>query len=148
MLNLNQQALAPVLGQLDLNIPNRGLVISGQISQNQATALKAGAFVKRDPAQVGGLPQYLEASASEDSEGALLGTSKEDTFAKGEPVSVGSVGSIVYLTAKTTLAPQAKVECNADGSMQAVDTGKQRGITFDPGVAGELFRVLITNPVA
>jgi len=40
------------------------------------------------------------------------------------------------------------VECNADGSMQAVDSGKQRGIAFDPGITDEVSRFLITNPVA
>lgn len=149
-ININAFAPTPVLGDLDLSI-QQSSTLSGILSVNQATALVAGTPVKLDPAITSGsLPQFIAAAASDVAFGYIKRTVQAATFAMGAIVEiVGDFGPVMFLNANSTMAPGIPVQSNsADATIvEAVSSGKQRGILIDPAVAGQLVRVMILDPV-
>jgi hypothetical protein len=147
-INLNQFNQVPIAGQLDLQISKSG-VITGEVSANQATALSPGQPVKLDSANTGNVPLFVAAAASDVALGHVAYDVKKSQPVAGDPVSVAFHGGpVMWMLAKETIAPGARLEQNADGSVQNVTSAKVRGIALDPGTAGQLFRVIITTPVS
>jgi hypothetical protein len=145
-ININQFEQVPVAGQLDLNINKRG-VIEGQVSVNQATALSPGQPVKLDTANTSASPQFVAAAASDVAIGHVVYDVKNSQPTAGQVIGVAcNLGPVMFMLAKGTIAPGGRVEQHADGSVQAFTSGKVRGIALDPGVAANLFRVIILTP--
>ncbi len=151
VLNINQFAPTPVVGDLDLSIAECR-TISGILSANQATALVAGASVKFDSAiTAGSVPQFVAAATTDLAFGALKRTVQAATFATGDKVEVvGDFGPVMYFLANSTMAAGIAVQKNASDStiVEAVSAGKNFGILLDPAVAGQIVRVMITAPAA
>lgn len=147
-LNINQFQQVTVRGDLDLQISKSG-VITGQISTNQATALKGGAFVKLDTANTGPVPQFVAAAIGDAAFGTIKRSVKTDSFATGDYVEVaGPYGPVMWLTAGATIAPQAFVEDTGSDTVQTKSAQASRGIALDPGTTGNLLRVILTNPLS
>lgn len=148
VLNPNQFQQTPVRGQLDLQIAKSG-VLSGQISVNEAGFPKAGDFVKLDPAQLGATPQFLLAAASDLAIGVITHNVKKDSPVSGDPVEIaGLIGPVIWAVANETITPGEQLESNANGNMEALASGKFRGLALDPGVANQLFRMIVITNVA
>ena len=152
-LNSNQFAQTAVRGQLDLQISKSG-VIAGFVSPNQVGPIVAGDPVKLDPAlTTQGMPMFLSAAPTDDALGVMIFNEKAATVDPAvnpnDPIEVALLaGPVIFEVAETTILAQQAVESNADGNMQPLGAGKQRGIALDPAVAGQLFRMIITNPVS
>lgn len=146
--NINQFDQQPVRGELDLQIQKSG-VIQGIISANQATALKAGDFVKLDSAiTTGKLPQFIAAAASDSSMFALAFDAKKATFVAGDSCQVTFFGGpVMWVVANATISMGAAVESvgGSGTNVQTLAAAKQRGVALDPGVANQLMRIILTN---
>lgn len=140
--NINQFSQAPVRGQLDLQITKSG-VITGILSANQATELKAGDFVKLDGAITAGfVPQFVEAADNADALGVITRTVKAAKFSAGDAVEVAYFGGpVIWLVAGATIAPGQQLEASGD-FMIPLNTGKLRGLALDPAVDSALFRMI------
>lgn len=151
MININQFAPTPVLGDLDLQIAASG-TISGQLSTNQGSSLVAGTPVKFDTAITeGSLPQFIAAAATDLAFGYIKRTVQAATFAALAKIEVvGAFGPVMWLTANSTMARGIPVQSNASDAtiVEAVSSGKVRGILLDPGAAGRLVRVMLSAPLA
>jgi hypothetical protein len=142
-LNINQFAQTTIRGQLDQNIPP-GPVIAGVVSVNQATALKAGDAVKLDTS-TGNVPSFVAAAASDVAIGHLVFDEKKASPVAGDAIQVALFGSIMWMTARGTVAVQASLENYTDGTVQTLASAKMRGIALDPATTGNLLRVIIRD---
>lgn len=146
--NINQFQQQPVRGELDLQIAKSG-VIQGVISANQATALKAGDFVKLDSAiTTGSLPQFIAAAASDSSMFAIAFDPKKASVVAGDIVQVTFFGGpVMWVVANGTIQMGAAVESigGSGTNVQTLASAKQRGIALDPGTANNLMRIILTN---
>lgn len=160
LLNPNMFEQVPVRGYPDLRISKRG-VLSGQISPNQATNLKAGDFVKLDNTITAGtLPQFVKAASTDIAFGVLLATVQSATFGpSGNAAGALDKVEVMFLTGEvywanadvTAIIPGNPVESNANGNVQALGTGSgfsQRGIALDYIPANGIGRVMITSAFA
>jgi hypothetical protein len=147
-LNINQFQQVAVRGDIDLNINDSG-VITGQVSANQATPLVGGTFVKLDSANTGPIPQFVAAAVGDANIiGVIKRNVKSDSFATGQYVEIlSNLGPVMYLVAGATVASGAQVQDNGDGTVVTKSANAARGIALDPGTTGNLFRVIITQPV-
>lgn len=147
-LNINQFTQVPVRGQLDLQTIRSG-VIQGLISANQATALKAGDFVKLDSAITAGqFPQFVAAASTDSSMFALAFDVKKSSFVAGDICDITFFGGpVMWVVANGTINPGQAVESvgGSGTNVQVLAAAKQRGICIDPGVASALVRIIITN---
>lgn len=145
-LNINQFQQVPIRGEQDLQISRSG-VLSAIVSPNQATALKAGDFVKIDAAVItaGNFPNIVAAASS--AVGlvfVIIHDVKKDSYVAGDVLQVAPLigGPVVFLTAAATIAPGAAVEDSGSSTVQTLSGGKLRGYALDPGVTGQLLRVV------
>lgn len=150
-ININQFAQVPIRGQLDLQITKSG-VISGVISANQMSSLKAGDAVKLDATvTVGNLPQFVAAAVGDVAIGYLASSVKQDTFVALDACEVvGLYGPVMWLSADVTILAGAVVDQKANGNMEPHGTtpgSTARAIALDPGVAGQLSRFILTAPM-
>ena len=147
-LNINQFQQVTVRGDLDLQISKSG-VITGQIASGQATALHGGDFIKLDTSNTGPVPQFLAAGVDDAAFGTIKRNVKQDTFSAGDYTEVaGPYGPVMWLVAGATIAPQAFVEDNGDGTVVTKNSHSSRGIALDPGTTGNLLRIVLTNPLS
>lgn len=142
-MNINQFAQQTIRGQLDQNIPP-GPVISGVVSANQATALKAGDAVKMDTTS-GNVPQFVAAAVSDVAIGNVVFDEKKASPVAGDAIQVALFGCIMWMTARGSVAVQANLENYTDGTVQTLSSGKMRGIALDVATTGNLLRVIIRD---
>lgn len=142
-ININQFAQTTIRGQLDQNIPP-GPVISGVVSANQATALKAGDAVKMDTTS-GNVPSFVAAAASDVAIGHVVFDEKKASPVAGDVIQVALFGCIMWMTARGSITVQANVENFTDGTVQTLASAKMRGIALDVATTGQLLRVLIRD---
>lgn len=146
-LNSNLFQQTQVRGSLDLQISKSG-VITGQISENQATALNPGDFVKLDTANTGPVPQFVAAAVGDTGLGVLIRTVKASSFSAGDAVEVAfNGGPVIWLEAGASINPGAAVEDNGSDQVITKASNAQKGIALDPGTSGNLLRVIITPPI-
>ncbi len=147
----NQTQQTPVVGDLDLSVLQTG-ALSGVISANQATALKAGSAVKIDTAiTAGSIPQFVAALYTDVAAiGFLRRTSKSALFSLGDDCEVViQPAPIMWLLASGTITPGAAVQNYTDSfGVVALSGGKQRGYNLQYAVSGQLTRVLLSLPYA
>jgi hypothetical protein len=146
-LNINQFQQVTVRGTLDLQISKDG-VLTGQISVNQATDLNPGDFVKLDTANTGPVPQFVAADDDDTGIGAIIYDVKQSTLSAGVACQVAFLGGpVMWLEAGATISPGDAVEDNGSGQVITKAAHAQKGIALDPGVTGELLRVILTSPI-
>jgi hypothetical protein len=146
-LNINQFQQVPVRGEQDLQISRTG-ILTGIVSPNQATALKAGDFVIIDATVTaqGNIPFFKK--ADDDDVGlvcAIIHDVKKDSYAAGDALQVALPfgGPVIFMTAGATIAPGAAVEDNESGKVVTLASNKLRGYALDPGVTDQLCRILL-----
>lgn len=152
-LNINQFAQVAVRGQQDLSISKGNGILSVAVSPNQATALKAGDFVRIDATVTtkGAFPFII---AADDDDVGLIGCIihdvKKDSYSAGDvlQMSIPFGGPVIYLTAGATIAPGAAVEDHEDSTVVTLASNKLRGYALDPGVAAALVRVLTYSAIS
>lgn len=150
-LNVNSFEQAPVRGQADLQIAKSG-VLSGQVSPNQATALKNGDLVKIDTTITtkGIVPQFVAAANSDINTMRIVRGVKQGTYSAGDAIEVAFIGGVVqWLEAGDTITPGATVQESNDGTQVIPKaSGKSVGYSIDYGVSGELVRIVHTGLIA
>ncbi len=69
---------------------------------------------------------------------------KKDSYNAGDVLQVAPLigGPVVFLTAAATIAPGAAVEDSGSNTVQTLSSNKLRGYALDPGVTGQLLRIL------
>ena len=154
-IQINQFAQVAVLGQLDLGISNSGIIEGIVSANNGATAINAGDAVKLDSAvTVVGAPQFLTAAYTDGEAQGVIGyaafTVKDSAVLTPDVISVGLFyrGPVMWLLAGGTINPGQAVEQTAVAgtvNVYATSTSKLRGIALDPGVTGQLMRVILTG---
>jgi len=147
-LNINQFAQVAVRGQQDLSIARSG-IISGAVSANQATPLKAGDAVLLDSAiTVAGVPQFIAAGNSDVAFGYVVLDPKTASVAAPNALQVmcRAPGPVMWLLAAATIPPGATVEQATGGGydVQGLASGKLRGINLDYATIGQLTRIMLT----
>lgn len=147
-LSINQFAMSPVQGQMDLRF-NPG-VISGQIDTTSAGSLIPGQPVKMVDS-AGGVPKFVECAAdTDDVYGFITYDIKSQLFNAGDRVEVAAMrDNVMYMTASAAIARNAKVMIVVSGSKVATaTTGKTIvGRALDKAsLNGDLIRVTIDLP--
>ncbi len=145
-LNINQFAQVPIRGQQDLQISQTGS-LSCIVSPNQATALKAGDYVKIDAnvTTAGNFPNVIAAANSVVGlVFVVIHSVQHDSYVAGDVIQCAPLinGPVLFLTAAATIAPGAAVEDSGSSTVQTLSGGKLRGYALDPGVTAQLVRVL------
>jgi Uncharacterized conserved protein (DUF2190) len=143
-LNINQETIVPVLGLIDLQLP-QGTVLDCQVSPNQSGAIVAGQFVALDTTVtpvVGGLPQIIAATQSVEALGFIPFNTKIDTFNPGDVLEI-SIGGVVWLQATAVaITPGTIVESDSTGLLvQAYSSHSKRGMALDYAAASAMLRV-------
>src|SRR5262245_23300773 len=138
-ININQFDQQTVRGAVDLQISRSG-VISGVVSPNQATALKAGDALKLDSAvTTGRTPNCVKAGTSDEALGFLVYDVQKSQPVAGDAIQVTfDGGPVTWQMAGGTIACGAAVESESDGDLITLASGSQRGIALDPAVNGQL----------
>lgn len=150
LINPNAFQQQQVAGDLDLNVAMTG-VISGLLSQNQATPLVCGTPLKFDSSiTTGRLPQFVAAAQSDLAVGYLKRTMRQSTYAPGDVIEVTmEMLPVMWLTAQGTIAPGAQVESGTDPTtVQTRTSNSCRGFAIDPATSGQLVRVALTTAIA
>lgn len=147
---INQFAQTPVRGQVEmLQSP---LVLTVQVSANQATSLKAGDMVTLDTAIVVGPGQPLQviAQGTAVALGTIAHSVQKDTYVAGDMLQVLVWGIVWLANTAVAIAPMAAVEDNGSGLVQAFASASQKkiGIAVDYVPATTLGRYLIFGPVS
>lgn len=144
-INVNQFAQVPVRGETDLQIAKSG-IITGIISPNQATPLKAGDAVMLDPAITApGTPAFIGAGVGDVALGYMILDPKAGTASAPESIQVALrlSGPVIWLVANGTIPPGSLVEQAPANDVQVLAAGKLRGLALDYAVAGQLLRVIL-----
>jgi len=148
--SINQFTQAPVRGQVEHQ--QTAVVMTMQVSANQATALKAGDLVTLDTAvTVGpGQPLQIIAQGTAVAIGVIAHNIQGDTFSAGAMVEVLVLGVVWLLNTAVAIAPMAAVEDNGSGLVQAYASASQKkiGIAVDYVPASTLGRYLIIGPMS
>ena len=147
-LNLNTFQQQTILGATDLQVTKAG-VLSVQIDASQATALTAGSFVKLYSSNTGPMPTVVAAGVDDVALGAIAYNVKQATFSALDVCEVALNDVVMWLAGAGTITPGTIVYDNGSGEMTTSSSGAhQRGIALDYcATAGNLFRVLLTNPI-
>lgn len=145
-LNINQFQMVAIRGQQDLQIAQTGS-LSCIVSPNQATPLKAGDYVKIDATvtTAGNFPNVV--AAADTVVGlvfVVIHSVQHDSYSAGDVIQCAPLinGPVVFETAAATIAPGAAVEDTGSSTVQTQASNKLRGYALDPGVTGQLLRVL------
>ncbi len=155
-ININQFNQVAVLGQLDLGISASGIIEGIVSSNNGATAINAGDAVKLDSAvTVVGAPQFLTAVDTDATNAqSVIGYSvyqvKDSAVLTPDVIQVALMyrGPVIWLLAGGTINPGQAVEQTAVAgtvNVYGTTTSKLRGIALDPGVTGQLLRVIVVG---
>jgi hypothetical protein len=128
-LQINQFQQVPVRGQVEMEPLQTG-TLSCQVSNNQATSLKAGDPVTLDTTiTVGpGKPPQIIAAATAVTIGYVIHSAKQDSFAALEMVEIAYFGGpiIWLLNTAVAIAPMAACEDNGSGLIQLTSGGSQK----------------------
>lgn len=148
-LNINQFALTPVQGQMDLEFA--GSVISCQVDNDQATALIAGQAVKLST-DAGGVPKVLGLAANTDASfGFVARNLKDQNFPTLAAVEIAQFNSCMWMTAGAAITRGASLEVVYTTNKVITNAGTNPvvGYALDTALAnGDLIRVVIQAPYA
>ena len=125
-----------------------GYAIAVQISPNQATALKAGDFVKFDSTQtIPGLPWVVAAADNEIGIGVLQRNLKASSFSAGDACDLlANIGPVSVQVAAGTVTPGSQLE-TASGAVQVVASNPPKFLCLDYATSGMTCRCAVLPPV-
>lgn len=148
-LNINQEKLVPVPGEIDIHTMESGL-ITVMVDSTQATALKAGSFVKFVTTNTGPYPKVVAAGQNDVAHGVIPYVVKNAQFVAGDKMEIMFWGGNVIWMQATAVAitPGTQVESDATGLLvQASSGNKIRGLALDYFPASGMGRI-IQFPIA
>jgi len=146
-MNVNQEGLSPVHGQID-NQTAQGGRLPGRISPDETGTPVAGAKLKLDSTNKGPIPYFLLAAASDVGIGFLpLSINTASPVAGSFVEAIGVFGPCMWLTANAEVTPGASVEMTTGAKVQATSSGKQVGIALTYAAATGLCLVMLTAPM-
>jgi hypothetical protein len=150
-LNVNQFEQKPLKGSLDLAIMN-SKVITGVVSDSQATALVPGERVKLDTAAGSQIPSFIAADATDLAIGVVMYNSRNsENLVSGQPVEVAcNVGPVMWMEADAAITVQSVVYQQSTAVVGTTSgSNKKVGIALDAAAAaGDIIRVIISEPMA
>ena len=146
VLNQNQFAQTPVIGEQDLTVNQNIVEARIWASSVSAAPLVAGqAFALVD--QPGSLPIVDVAAITAKAWGVAIHNMKGDTFVKGQAIELALVGSTIYLETAGAIARGARVQLTPTGptiTTATLGTNASIGYAVDKATAtGQLIRVYI-----
>lgn len=143
-LNINQQGILPVPGMIDIQTMQNGY-FTAIIDSSQATALKAGQFVKFfNQTASAVLPHVVAAAQGDVACGMIAFIAKNATFNAYDRVEVTFFGGLVIWQQATAVAivPGAQVESDSTGLLvQAITSNPARGYALDYFAASGMGRI-------
>lgn len=150
VLSQNQFALAPVVGQPDLNF-NYNTMSARVDSSAGAALINQGQAVKIVANTLGGLPSVVACSGITDNVWGFVSYNLKDiSYAVGQTMEVASAGNVIWLYANGVITQGARVclDTTAVGAVQATGaTATVVGYALDgAAAAGSLIRVHLTCP--
>lgn len=148
-LNMNQFAMTPVQGQIDLPV---GPVIAAEIDASSAGSLVPGTCVKIVDS-AGGIPKVVEIAADTDAVfGVIAYDRQHPTFSDYDKCQLGVMrNTVMYMTASAAIARGASVMPVVASTKVATATSNKRiiGYALDKAAAdGDLIRVVLDLPGA
>jgi hypothetical protein len=147
--NINQFAMAPFLGMLDLKVGNTN-VNAGQIDVTQSGLLYGGSSVNVVN-NSNGIPTVIGSATDTDNVwGFIVYDIKSQSYGIGARCEIAQAGSCIWLYATTaiTRGTQVVLDLSSPGSVQAA-TGSDTviGYAYDQATAyGQLIRVVLKTP--
>lgn len=132
-LNINQQAMFALIGQIDIHTQANG-VITAIVDSTQASALKTGQYVKLVTTNTGPLPKVVAAGQTDVANGLIVFQPKGSSFVANDRVDIMFFGgNIVWMQATAVaIVPGAQVESDSTGLLiQASSGNKVRGVALD-----------------
>lgn len=146
-LNSNQFGQTVIKGQRDLSVSMGGKILTGVVSQSQATAMVPGQRVKLDNTAGIGVLSFVAAAVTDVAIGVIGYQTNKSSFTKGNAIDVLSLGSVYYAEVAVALSAGVTVEGVAGQTVQLANASKKHGVALDAGAAGDLVRVMIIEPV-
>lgn len=143
-LNINQQDILPVPGEIDIQTMQNGY-FTALVDTSQATALKAGQFVKFLSSNTGPYPKVVAAGQTDVACGMIAYITKDSSFNAGDKVEISFFGGLVIWQQATAVAitPGTQVESDATGLLvQAYTSNKVRGYALDYFPASGMGRII------
>jgi hypothetical protein len=143
-LNINQQEILPVPGEIDIQTMQNGY-FTAVVDTSQATALKAGQFVKLLSTNTGPLPKVVAAAQGDVAIGMVAFIAKDSSFNAGDKIEITFFGGLVVWQQATAVAivPQAQLESDATGLLVQANTSNQvRGVALDYFPASGMGRMI------
>lgn len=151
MLNQNQFAQTPVLGQVTM-LPNTN-IIPARILPSSSSVITAGSAVKL---VAGAAKEILVDAVSGPTDGPVFGVvcynMRKNSYSGGDVVEVAGAGSIIIMESSAAIERAAKVTAtaatsSADPTVATVGTPSTQyvtGVALDKAASGALFRVQVT----
>lgn len=148
-ININQFALSPFLGMVDLKVGPTN-VTAAQIDATQATPLYAGTLVNIAN-NVNGIPTVTGiANNTDNAWGVICYDIKTQAYNAGARCEIAQKDSCIWMFATTAIARGAQVvpDITSQGAVQAgVTNDAVIGYAFDEATAyGQLIRVILSTP--
>lgn len=144
---LNQFAMTPEVGDLDLQFP--GQVLTAQVDAS-STSIVPGQPVKIVDS-AGGLPKVTALTANTDKTfGFAIRNLKDAQIDAGEPIEIAFFGAVMYMTAGAAIARGANVEVvyTTNKVITSGGTNPIVGKALDKAAANnDVIRVFIPAPV-
>lgn len=143
-LNINQQDILPIPGELDIQTMQNGY-FNAIVDAAQATALKPGQAVKFQTTNQGPMPKVLAAGQDDVACGIVAYIVKDTTFNAGDRVEIVFFGGNVIWMQSTAVAINAGVQLENDATgllVQAYSSHKVRGYALDYFPASSMGRMI------
>lgn len=143
-LNINQQDILPIPGEIDIQTMQNGY-FTAIVDSSQATALKPGQAVKLVTTNTGPMPKVVAAAQSDVAIGIVAYIVKDGTFVAGDKIEITFFGGAVIWMQSTAVAinPQTQLENDATGLLvQAYSSNKVRGVALDYFPASGMGRMI------
>lgn len=143
-LNINQQEILPVPGEIDIITTQSG-IITVIVDSSQATALKAGQPVKFVTSNTGPYPKVVAAGQDDVAAGIVAYNVKQASYSAGDKMDIVFFGGNVVWMQATAVAitPGTQLESDATGLLvQAYSSHKVRGYALDYFAASGMGRMI------
>jgi hypothetical protein len=143
-LNINQQGLLPIPGQIDIATMRNG-IITCMVDPSQATALVAGQFVQFYSSNTLPYPTVIAAPQNGVAHGLVAYVVKDASFNARDKLNIAFFGGLVVWVQATAVAltPGQQVESDSTGVLvQAHSSNPVRGYMLDYTVASGMGRMI------
>lgn len=143
-ININQQEILPIPGLIDIQTMQSG-IITVQVDSTQATAIKAGTFVKIVTTNTGPFPKVVAAGQNDIAVGFVPYVVKDAQFVAGDKMDIMFFGGNVVWVQATNVAitPGTQLESDTTGLLVEASSGnKVRGWALDYFAASGMGRMI------